>query len=206
MKKETILLTGGTGRLGKELQKYIECDAPTRRELDITKPETIKEYEDNYGTIIHCAAYTDVAKAEKEREQCFKANVTGTKNLLNVFPNKKFVYISSEYARDPVNYYSWTKSWGEDLVSKHPNYLIIRTSFKDNPFPHKEAFFDQYTEGDYVDVIAPMVAAEIMKGSTEIAYVGTGRKSIFELARRTRPNIKGISVDDIKDVRLPKDC
>lgn len=197
------LMTGGSGLLGKELRKYIKCVHPNSKSMDITLPQTLLGGE--FDTIIHCAAYTDVPKAEIEKKECFSVNVIGTLNLLEAYPKAKFVYISSEYANNPLNFYSWTKFWGEQLVAKREKWLIIRTSFNKNPFVHDFAFFDQYTQGDYVEKIAPMIAAEIVKDSRGLVYVGTGRKTIFELARQTQPNIKGISVDDIKSVKLPKD-
>jgi hypothetical protein len=50
-----------------------------------------------------------------------------------------------------------------------------------------------------------MIVKEILNNRSGTIDVGTGRKTIFELARRTRPDIKGILVNDIKGVRLPKD-
>lgn len=199
-----ILLFGGSGRLGTELQKYIKCDAPTHEELDITQ---MTSYSGKYNIIINSAAYTDVVKAEKEKKECFKVNVKGTFDslFLEALPRNKYIYISSEYAHNPQNFYSWTKKWAEDIVKTYPNHLIIRTNFVPRPFPHKEAFIDGWTQGDYVDIIAPMIAAEILKDTKGLIYVGTGRKTIFELARQTVPNIKGISVDDIKEVKLPRD-
>lgn len=197
-----MLLTGGSGRLGCELQKYLNCFAPSSKELDITKRiNPIK----GVDRVVHCAAYTDVIKAETENKKCFDVNVFGVQNMAYTYIDSTFIYISSEYAYKPKNFYSWTKLWAEELVKKHPNSLIIRTSFIDRPFPHKYAFADQYTQGDYVDIIAPMIATEVMKGTKGLIYIGTGRKTMFELARQTRPKIKGISVDDIKNVRLPKD-
>lgn len=199
-----ILLTGGSGLLGKEIQKYITCYAPSHKELDITKKIKVDKTID---MVIHCAAYTDVARSEVDRKQCALVNIKGTYNLLKAFPNAKFVYISTEYVYRPVNFYSHTKLVSEHLVKAKTNqYLIIRTLFKANPFPYKVAFFDQYTKGDYVDVIAPLIAAEIFKdffGRT--VDVGTGRKSIFSLARRTKPYILACSVDDVQGVTLPKD-
>jgi dTDP-4-dehydrorhamnose reductase len=199
-----ILLTGGSGLLGKELQKYITCITPSSKELDVTT-RPIKP-DERVKAIIHCAAYTDVANAEKEKLKCFKVNAEGTYNLLEAYPYVYFVYISSEYVRNPVNFYSYTKLWGEQIVKRYSNdYLIIRTLFKPKPFPYDFAFFDQHTTGDYVDVIAPMIVKEIMKRTQGTIDIGTGRKTMFELARRTKPNVKGIPVDDIKDVELPKD-
>ena len=197
-----ILLFGGSGLLGNEFKKYITCIAPSHKELDITKKIY---YDDNINCVINCAAYTDVAKAEVEINKCFKINVEGTYNLIKRFSNSYFVYISTEYVNDPINWYSKTKLMGEEMVQRFSNnYLIIRTLFKARPFPYEYAFFDQYTNGDYVDVIAPMIVSHIMMHTTGIINIGTGKKTMFELARQTRPNIKAISVDDIKNVKLTK--
>lgn len=197
-----IFMTGGSGLLGQEIQKHIGVFAPSSKEFDILYPKGIDR---EYDVVIHSAAYTDVTKAETDRKTCFDVNVNGTINMLKLFPEAYFVYISTEYCNNPVNFYSYTKLWGEDLVKKHKNHLIIRTLFKPNPFPYEYAFIDQYTQGDYVDVIAPMIVKEIILGSQGTITLGTGRKNMFELARRTRPDIKGIMVDDIKGVKLPKD-
>lgn len=86
------------------------------------------------------------------------------------------------------------------------NYLIIRTLFKPNPWPFKYAFADQMTQGDYVDVIAPLIAKEIKKWDlkSKVIYVGTGRKSMFDLAKRTKKDVKPNSVNDLPFKR-PKD-
>jgi len=197
------LLTGGSGLLGQELQKYYNYYAPPSKELDITRRFDPIE---NCYEIIHCAAYTDLIKAETEKVKCFNVNVKGTYNLIKCYPNTRFVYISTEYVKNPVNFYSWTKLWGEEIVKRFcDNYLIIRTLFKQRPFPYVKAFSDQYTEGDYIDVIAPMITKELMKETRGTIDIGTGRKTMFELARQTKPNIKAISVDDVKEVKLPKD-
>lgn len=201
-----ILFTGGSGLLGKEVQKYLSLYAPSHKQLDITKYFTLSE---KFDLIIHAAAYTDVIEAEKEKNQCYLVNVTGTINLLKAFPDTPFVYISSEYAKKPTNYYAQTKKLAEIEVKKRKApYLIIRTLFKPNRFPFSKAFTDQYTQGDYVDIIAPLIVKKIEnwdKKTSKTVYVGTGRKTIFELAKRTRPDVIECSVDDITEVKLPKD-
>ena len=203
-----ILLTGGSGMLGTEMKKYLKFFAPSHKDFDITKPKTLKGYYNTEDlTIIHCAAYTNVPKAEIEKDKCFGINVTGTYNMVEAFSNAYFVYISSEHVfPEPLNFYCKTKLWGEEIVKvHHANHLIIRTLFKKNPFPYEYAFFDQITDGDYVDVITPMIVKEILKQTKGTINIGTGRKTMFELARRTRPDIKANSVDDIKNVKLPHD-
>lgn len=195
-----VLLTGSSGLLGRHLT--VDSDRPTHQELDITKPVIPNKYD----LIIHCAAYTDVEKAEVERYQCFNVNVLGTLNLLLAYPNTPFVYISSEYADKPVNFYSRTKRMAEELVLAHPSFLIIRTLFKERPWKYDKAFIDQFTTGDYVDVIAPLIEKEILKWDrkSKMIYVGTGRKRIYDLAKKSKPDVGIMSIRDVK-VKLPAD-
>lgn len=201
-----ILLTGGSGLLGTEIQKHLTLYAPSHKQLDINKPITLSKKID---LVIHAAAYTDVVKAEKEKDHCYLVNVTGTINLLKAFADIPFVYISSEYANEPTNYYAQTKKLAEIEVKKRKKpYLIIRTLFKPDPFPFPRAFIDQYTQGDYVNIITPIIIKEILswdKKSQKLIYVGTGRKTIYDLAKRTRPNVLPISIKEITTVNLPGD-
>lgn len=160
-----------------------------------------------YDLVVHCAAYTAVQRAETDRWECFDTNVNGTLNLLETFKNVPFVYISSEYANKPVNFYSLTKWFAEELVKQHKDFLIIRTLFKPNPWPFEKAFTDQHTQGDYVDVIAPMIDKEIEKWSRKgkrMVYIGTGRKTIYELAKRTKPDVIPNSIKEMP-VTIPGD-
>lgn len=195
------LITGGSGRLGTELKKHFKGQYPTHKEFDITKFTTM-----DCDIIIHIAGYTDVDKAEIQKFECFKANVMGTYNLLSHFPDKPFVFISSEHVNAKGVYFQ-SKLIGELLIKNlAKNYLIIRTLFKPNPWPFEYAFADQVTQGDYVDVIAPLIAKKIKEwdGNSEVVYVGTGRKTIFDLAKRTKPDVKPNSVNDLP-LKRPKD-
>lgn len=195
------LITGGSGRLGTEFKKHFKGHYPTHKEFDITNFT-----DTNYDFIIHMAGYTDVDKAESERSKCFEINVLGTYQLLKHFPNKPFVFISTEHVNE-VGVYFQSKLIGELLVKNlAKNYLIIRTLFKVSPWPFEYAFADQMTQGDYVDVIAPLIAKKIKewKGKPEVTYVGTGRKSMFELAKRTKSDVKPNSVNDLS-LKRPKD-
>lgn len=209
--KMNILLTGGSGLLGQHLK--IEADRPTHREMEITEPiiyqkDPISGMKKEYDLIIHAAAYTDVEKAETDRMKCFNTNVGGTLNLLTSFPSSPFVYISSEYANNPVNFYSKTKRWAEELVEMCPHYLIIRTLFKESPWKYDYAFEDAWTQGDTVEIIAPLIEKVITEWSrkdSRIVYIGTGRKRIIDIARKTKPNVKSNLTTDIKAVKIPQD-
>ncbi|WDV45737.1 dTDP-4-dehydrorhamnose reductase [Clostridiaceae bacterium M8S5] len=148
-----VLVTGYNGQLGydviEELKKHnIQCCGSDKKEFDLTDrvacSSFIKDYKPNI--IVHCAAYTNVDKAEKERELCHKINVIGTKNIANISQEigAKLLYISTDYVFDgkgekpftvedipnPINYYGWTKYLGELEVKEHlDDYFILRVSW-----------------------------------------------------------------------------
>lgn len=214
MDGSSMLLTGGSGLLGKELQKYLIFIAPSSKKLPIDISFMTSYYRKSaphvFDLVVHSAAYTDLGLAEgKGKQDCFNVNFFGTKNMVDNFKDVPFVYISTEYVYNPVNFYSLTKLEAEKYVrSYHPKHLIIRTLFKPRPFPHTMAFKDQLTRGDYVDVIAPLIVSAITGWDKKKSYtldIGTERKTMYELAQRTRPDVIAGSVKDALPLRLPKD-
>lgn len=191
-----ILISGGTGRLASELKKHLGGEYVGIENWDFCYP--IKK--GTYDLVVHMGAYTDVVKAETEQQKCFNTNVYGTFNMVQTYKDIPFIYISTEYAKNPLGVYALTKQLGEEIVKTHPNHLIIRTSFKPTPWPFPFAYGDQYTQGDYVDVIAKLLSQVILswdKKSDQV-YLGTGRKTILELAQRTRPDVSENSVTDYR--------
>jgi len=190
-----ILITGGTGRLAAEIKKHLEGEYVGIEHWDFTYP--IKKGE--YDLVLHMGAYTDVVKAETEPHKCFQTNAYGTFNMMHTYRDTPFAYISTEYAKNPISIYALTKYLGEEAVKYHPRHLIMRTFFKPNPFPFPKAYSDQYTQGDYVDVVAKLIADKVKswdRKTCELCYIGTGRKTVFDLAKRTRPDVKPNSVDE----------
>lgn len=197
-----ILITGGSGRLGTELKKYLKGRYPTKKQFDITRIKKAPRCD----LVVHLAAYTNVDRAEIESFECFNINVKGTHQLLNHYSDKPFVFISTEHVNAEGVYFQSKLINELQVKNLAKNYLIIRTLFKPNPWPWEYAFTDQMTQGDYVDVIAPLIAKAIKNwnGKSKTIYVGTERKSMFELAKRTKPNVKPNSVDDLA-LKRPKD-
>ena len=147
-----ILVTGAKGMLGQDLCPIlededfdvIETDVDT---LDITNPENIDAVFGEYAPdfVIHCAAYTNVDKAEDEKELAFKINAQGTENLAKACKKLDIpiLYISTDYVFDgtkkgkylptdktnPINVYGASKLAGEEAVRKNEKHYITRTSW-----------------------------------------------------------------------------
>jgi dTDP-4-dehydrorhamnose reductase len=97
-----ILLTGGSGRLGRELSRCLsDVHAPPSSELDVTRPATIDAVLDRTSPdiIVHAAAFTDVAGAEAQRQACWRVNVEGTRNIVRAAGDRSIflVHISTDY-------------------------------------------------------------------------------------------------------------
>ncbi len=153
MQKHTVLVTGANGMLGQDLCPIledngfavVETDVET---MDITNISSIRSKieEINPDIIIHCAAYTNVDKAEEDLKTAELINANGTENIAKICGEKDItlVYISTDYVFDgngtkpykpsdktaPLNNYGLTKWQGEEAVRKYcPKHYIARTSW-----------------------------------------------------------------------------
>ena len=150
-----VLVTGANGMLGQDLCPILEDEGyevveTDIQNLDITDFEAVKSVlnTEKPDIVIHCAAYTNVDKAEEDIETAKKINVTGTENLAKVCGenNITLVYISTDYVFDgelakgssykpddktnPINNYGLTKLQGEEAVQKYcKKYYITRTAW-----------------------------------------------------------------------------
>ena len=148
-----VLVTGYNGQLGfdviRELNsRSVECRGVDRDDFDITNRDETVGYICDYkpDTVVHCAAYTAVDRAEDDEENCRRVNVDGTKNIAIACEKigAKMLYVSTDYVyggagdapfepsdmTDPKNVYGRTKLDGEKAVMKHlKKYFIVRTSW-----------------------------------------------------------------------------
>lgn len=149
-----ILITGSNGQLGssiKELSSNYDFNFffTDKRNLDITNEEEIKNfvYTNSIDTIINCAAYTAVDKAEEDKENADKVNRKAVKKLAKISKENsiKLIHISTDYVFDgkgykpyleefqarPQSVYGQTKLDGEiEMLHINPhNSIIIRTSW-----------------------------------------------------------------------------
>ena len=211
--------------MGTELKELLELTAPPRQELDVADIESVHSALERYqpGLVIHAAAYTNVAEAETERESCWRANVLGTRHIVAAAQEAgaALVHISTDYVfsgdrggyleDDPPgpvrNYYALSKLVAEEAVRAHPDHLIIRTSFRPREWPYPVAFDDIYTSQDYVDIIAPDIALAARRFPDipfDTLHIATERKSVYELAKRRKPDVNRGSKAEAK-VALPED-
>lgn len=221
-----ILLTGGNGRLGTELRTLVSgIVAPSSRDLDVTDLSQVLAVvrHERPEVIVHAAAYTDVGRAEHDRDSCWRINVIGTRHMSQAANEigAKLVHISTDYVFSgdhgnyrevdtpgpTANFYALTKLVAEEAARAARQHLILRTSFRPRQFQYPVAFSDVYTGQDYVDVIAPLVTEAVLHAleiQDEVVHIATERKSVFELARRRNPAVREGFRADVP-VPLPAD-
>ncbi|MCM1300271.1 MAG: dTDP-4-dehydrorhamnose reductase [Alistipes senegalensis] len=149
-----ILVTGANGQLGNEMRlvaressdRYIFTDVV---ELDITDAAAVEKTvaENDIRLIVNCAAYTNVDKAEDDREQAERLNVRAVENLARAVKKQDgwLFHISTDYVfgREPYNtpcreeqqgtptgVYGETKLRGEQVIRESGcHHVIIRTAW-----------------------------------------------------------------------------
>ena len=148
-----VLITGILGQLGYDLSKEltkrgVEFIAPSLEELELTTEAGAKNFilDKKPDTVIHCAAYTAVDKAESDAELAITVNGMGTRWVAEACRTvgAKMIYISTDYVfggdgkipyevndeKKPVNVYGRSKLLGEDAVTTIlARHFIVRTSW-----------------------------------------------------------------------------
>lgn len=208
-------MSGGAGLLGKTIKKLEQTIiAPSHQEMDITNynslSEAIKTHKPN--VFLHLAAFTSPPQIEVDPMKALDVNIIGVANVVKVCAehNVRLIYISTDYVFKgdkgnykeedellPQNKYAWSKLGGECAVQLYNNSLIIRTSFIDDIFPHEKAFVDQFTSRDTVSVIAPLILSATKSDESGIIHIGTERKSVYDLAKRLKPDVGELKRSDV---------
>jgi len=165
-----VLITGGTGRVGKHLVNALTKEGEKVRVLiregmienesaevfygNILDKESLKKATEGVDVIYHLAAIVDYLAS---KDLMFNVNVIGTKNLLEVSKAKKFIYLSSTAVMGkklkeipanentpchPSDFYGETKFEAEKLV-KEAGGIIIRSADVFGP-GFKEGYFSVF--------------------------------------------------------------
>lgn len=156
-----ILITGGTGSWGYELVRQLLKENPKEIRIfsrnennqvimkrafqhhsklkfiigDIREKRSLTEALKNVDYVFHLAALKHVTVCEEQPYEALKTNVIGTKNVIEAAIEnkvKKVIYISTDKAANPANFYGITKSIGErliihaNLISSHTTFVCIR--------------------------------------------------------------------------------
>jgi dTDP-4-dehydrorhamnose reductase len=147
-----ILLTGGSGQLGKDLlpllREHGEVVSASRAECDLSSVDAIRKLvaEVRPSVIVNPAAYTAVNEAEAHSDLAFAINHTAAGTLAEEAKKAgaMFVHYSTDYVFDgrkpgaytesdeprPLNVYGASKLAGERAVgAAGGRFLVLRTSW-----------------------------------------------------------------------------
>lgn len=151
-----ILLTGGDGQVGTELQRLAPAHwriaAPDERELDLTDTALVAEVvaSQPWSAVINAGAYTAVDRAESDVTLAWKINALGPAALAEATAKAgiPLVHVSTDYvfsgdkpgyyvegdAVAPLGVYGASKEGGEQAVrSGNPRHVIVRTAWVVSP-------------------------------------------------------------------------
>lgn len=152
-----VLITGVRGMLGQQValeyhKRGAEVHGLSHQELDITNNNHVQMTlgEIKPDAVINCAAYTEVDKAEEEKEKAFLINGLGPRILALACRQfqSTLVHISTDYIFNgelkrpyrtydtpcPINIYGASKLFGEGAVREiGGKFLIVRTSWLFGP-------------------------------------------------------------------------
>ncbi len=141
---------GSTGTLGTALRKVLKsAKFHTRKDWDVENliglESFLYRFLEDVDVVINALAYTDVSRAEIERERAYKINVDFPKILAKFCESKGIVliHISTDYVFDgkdgfyvetdkpnPISWYGKTKAISEEeVLQRCSKSYIIRTSW-----------------------------------------------------------------------------
>lgn len=192
-----ILVTGANGQLGSELRKtgfsaLDEVFYTDVAELDITDYAAVEKFvkDKEIDTIINCAAYTAVDKAEEEPQLAAKINTEAVTNLARAAAKEGclLIHISTDYVFDgtgtkpysekdkpcPVSVYGKTKLAGEEAILKSRCFhIIIRTAWLYSSFGNNfvKTILRLASERTEINVVSDQVGSPTYAGDLAAAIV-----------------------------------
>ena len=225
-----ILLFGGSGKLGKSIQKsvqrlspQIEIVAPSHVTCDITNKRQVKRCFDETlpDVVINSAAIVGLKECESDKEKAWQVNVFGNRNIVRCChdTSTRMVYISSAAIFDgkngnyketdvptPTFYYALTKTVAEEAVLGLKDKLVIRLDFFSlDKLKYETVFTDHYTSKIPVNLAARAVLQLAIGKTRGIINIGQERKSLFDILKKYYPSIKPIKISESTMPNFPKD-
>ncbi len=145
-----VWITGANGLIGNYLVQTAPRFAPdwrvralTREQFDLLDFAAVRrEFQrDQPQLVIHCAAISQSADAQKNPGLARRVNVEVTKLLAELAAEIQFIFFSTDLifdgrkgnytetdAPNPLHIYGETKVAAEEIVLKNPRHLVVRTS------------------------------------------------------------------------------
>ena len=150
----TVLVVGAGGRLGREFMDRLSSlddltlTGLTHVQFDITDSLAVERtvLELQPTVVINCAAQPSVDACEQDRDQAYRTNVLGARNVAHAAYKvaAKVVHFSTDYVFDgtaddayaewdapnPINWYGRTKLMSEEATLRaNPDSLVLRIAY-----------------------------------------------------------------------------
>ncbi|MDR2644401.1 MAG: dTDP-4-dehydrorhamnose reductase [Endomicrobium sp.] len=208
-----FLITGAKGQLGRcfaDILNPKQAYFYDSDEMNITNIKSIQKclIDKNIAAIINCAAYTNVDKAEDEKEKAYAVNVVGVENLAKTAEERDIpiIHISTDYVFgeqyasfllnedalvSPLGVYGKTKLYGENAIKKYAkSYIIIRTSWLYSEYGHNflKTVIKLASERQEIKVVSdqigtPTYAPDLARAIVEIlSKLKKGTKEIYHFS------------------------
>lgn len=223
-----VLITGGSGDLGKEIVR--ECKksnatvlAPSHCCMEMADSQVVMDTVVSFcpDIIVHTAAIIDARKCETEWELARRVNVGGTYNICRAANeiDAKVIHVSStcvfdgehapfnEYSKPgPKNWYAMTKLMAEQVVQLVANEsLIVRTNFvARKPWKYPKAFIDRFGTYLFADDVAYGICKYADKHGI-IHVCGKDRMSMYDLAKLVSPDVEPMTLDEYHGPPVSRD-
>lgn len=214
--ENAILITGGSGALGTAIVRCCEDRgipylAPTHQELDVTRPDDVRDYVlgRQVSAIIHSAAIVDWVKVHNQPQEALNTNCNGSINVAKVASeiDAHLVYVSTDAVfpgvpraegynendnpRNPVSFYGMTKLMGEWACNLYSdNLTITRLGWLFGPDPEKDQKFVGLMVKQIAEGKKDLIAVDDKVGSPSYAPHVASR--IVEFAQRATGGIRHV--------------
>lgn len=198
MKK--ILVTGANGQLGRCIKDAssrfpdLQFIYVSKEELNIEDVDSLNKFfrKHNFSHCINTAAYTNVEKAESEKEKAFAINAEAVKNLASICKKNETVllHVSTDYVFDgkkqspylesdttnPINVYGSSKLKGEEYIQEIcDSYFVFRTSWLYSQYGHNflKTILKYAQEGKPLTITTEQVGTPTNANDLAIALLST---------------------------------
>jgi dTDP-4-dehydrorhamnose reductase len=209
----------GDGLLGSEIVKQSGWDYISRKKngFDFCDIFTYSHLLSGYGTIINCIANTDTYSDNRKKH--WETNFLAVCDLTDLCSKKgkKMIHISTDYIyahskenaseqdvpSNCANWYAYCKLLADGYVqARADDYLIIRTSFKNCPFPYPKAITTQIGNFECVHTIAGKIIKLVERNAFGVYNVG--RKNPWSIYDMALDNTIGVEpMDEVLSDTMP---